>query len=84
MIATASDSIGANAIRVLPVRFVVLLRTAHRAAPEPASQWYRRPNPGGLNCITPLAIADCLLSLTRLSETRIHVDRAIVDTSQIK
>ena len=69
MIATASSFVGANAISVSPIIFVVLLRNAHRAAPEPASQGYRRHTTGGSNCITPLAIIDCPLRLTRLSET---------------
>ena len=74
----------AIAIIASPIILVISFGYADRAAPEPASQGLRRPNPGGWKCITPHAIVDCLLSLTRLSEVRIHVDRASVDTSQIK
>ena len=59
----------ANAITASPIILFVELRNANRAAPEPASQGHRRQNTGGFNCITPHAIADCPLSLTRLSET---------------
>ena len=84
MITTVFVTNRANAITTSPVIFAVALTIVDRAAPEPASQGHRRQNPGGLNCITPLAINDCPLSLTRLSEPRIHVDGTSVDTSQSK
>ena len=80
--AAAFGSTRANAISASPVIFFVTLVNADRAAPEPASH-RRRPTPGGSNCITPLAIADCPLSLTRLSEPRIHVKGSSVDGTQI-
>ena len=65
---TDSGSNHANAITAVPIIFGVVLQNAHRAAPVPASQGLRRQTTGGFNCITPYAIADCSLSLTRLSE----------------
>ena len=84
MMTTAVGFNPANTISASLIIFVVVLTNVDRAAPEPAIHWHCRQTTGGLNCITPLAIADCPLSPTRLSEMRIHVDRASVDTSQIK
>ena len=47
MMTTAFGSTRANAISASPIIFIVVLATVHRAAPEPASQWYRRQKPGG-------------------------------------
>ena len=68
MMTDAFGSNRANAITASPVFFAVVLTIVDRAAPEPACQGLRRQTTGDFNGITPYAIADCPLSLTRLSE----------------